>query len=131
MTRMNQVGDVASSRVPGKPDSVDAGHYRIAIRRAGDQLTCDGDPLALAAATDLGKALFALSGEFDGGFGEPRRAVKGPAPAVAAGYLRAAAARLAGRPAADRLTRLANQLCMASSQAGQDAPGRAASAGGA
>ena len=98
------------------------GSFRHIIRGVGDRLMRGGGHLAFAAATDLGKAMFALSDEFDGGFGGPCRPVKGPAPEIAAGYLRAAAARLGGRPGADRLTGLASELCRDSGQAGQDGP---------
>jgi hypothetical protein len=60
--------------------SVQSSRFRHIIRRLGGQLTHDGHHLEFAAAVDLGKAMFALSTEFDGGFGEPRQTVKRPRP---------------------------------------------------
>jgi hypothetical protein len=93
------------------PAAGDFGRYRRIIRRTGDHLLADGSHAARWAATDLGKAIWALNDLFDGEAGEPRPPAKGPAPAIAAGYLRLAAARLDSHPQARHLTALADELC--------------------
>jgi hypothetical protein len=81
--------------------------YRAELARIAAVLMSDADRdhAAFTAAIALGHATFALNPLFDGGFGNPRRPVSGPAPDVAAGHLTAAAAALPPGRTARKTTR--------------------------